>query len=76
MQLYVSFPRCGYKLCKGEEGSHVIIKCPRCSIHVRIKIDESTTAHILTSEEIEAERNIPRICYVNPEFQKDTEMNK
>ncbi len=76
MQLYVGCPRCGYKLCKGEEGSHVIIKCPRCSVHVRIKIDENTSAHILTSEEIEAERNIPRIFYVNPDFQKDTGTDK
>lgn len=76
MQLYVSCPRCGYKLCKGEEGSHVIIKCPRCSVHVRIKINENTSAHILTSVEIEAERNIPRIFYVNPDFQKDTGTDK
>ena len=65
---FVSCPRCGHKLCKGEEGSHVIIKCPNCSVHVRIKINENTYAHIMTLDEIKAERNKPRICYINPEF--------
>lgn len=39
---FVSCPRCGHKLCKGEEGSHVIIKCPNCSVHIRIEINENT----------------------------------
>lgn len=69
ISFFVSCPRCGYKLCKGEEGSHVIIKCPNCSVHVRIKINENTVAHIMTKEELEAERNKPRIYYVNPDFQ-------
>ena len=66
---FVSCPRCGHKLCKGEEGSHVIIKCPNCSVNVRIKINENTYAHIMTLDEIEAERHKPRMCYINPEFQ-------
>ncbi len=51
---FVSCPRCGHKLCKGEDGSHVIIKCPNCSVHVRIKINENISSHIMTIEELEA----------------------
>lgn len=51
------------------------VSCLRCGVHFRIKINENTSAHILTSEEIKVERNIPRIFYINPNFQKDTETN-
>lgn len=51
------------------------VSCLRCSVYFRIKINENTSAHILTSEEIKVERNIPRIFYINPNFQKDTETN-
>ena len=40
MKLYAACPICGYKLCKGENGSDVDILCPRCERLIRVVVTE------------------------------------
>lgn len=77
---FVSCPRCGHKLCKGEEDSHVIIKCLNCSVHIRIKINENTYAHIMSLDEIEVECNKTEFVILTPnlktKFKGKTELKR
>ena len=41
MKLYAACPICGYKLCKGENGSDVDILCPRCERLIRVVVTEN-----------------------------------
>ena len=41
MKLYAACPICGYKLCKGEDGSNVDILCPRCGKLIQVIITQN-----------------------------------
>lgn len=41
MKFYAACPICGYKLCKGENGSNVDILCPRCGKLIQVIITQN-----------------------------------
>lgn len=41
MKFYAACPICGYKLCKGEDGSNVDILCPRCGKLIQVIITQN-----------------------------------
>lgn len=47
MKLYACCPICGHKLLKGENGTFVELRCPRCSNFVRITIKEQQVSVVL-----------------------------
>ena len=48
MKLYAACPICGYKLCKGEDGSNVDILCPRCGKLIQVIITQNDVRAVLS----------------------------
>lgn len=42
MALIVSCPYCGQRLCKAEEGSKIVMQCPKCREDLDLVVAEQT----------------------------------
>ena len=42
MSLIVTCPYCGQKLCRAEEGSKLIMQCPKCKEDLDLTVIEET----------------------------------
>ena len=53
MKRFACCPVCAHKLCKGEKGCYLDIKCPRCGEVIHIEIGDVITTRIVSKEERE-----------------------
>ena len=56
MKRFACCPVCAHKLCKGEKGCYLDIKCPRCGEVIHIEIGDVITTRIVSKEEREKVR--------------------
>ena len=47
MKRFACCPVCAHKLCEGEKGCHLDIKCPRCGEVIHIEIGDVITTRIV-----------------------------
>ena len=55
---YINCPNCGNKLFEGEEGSHIILKCTKCSKLFEATIERQRVV-VTAKESLKEEKGIP-----------------